>query len=185
MKHKYPRYVYVMRNTVTNRMYVGSSNNPEKRLQGHLAYLRTNRHSVEDMQRDYNEYGNCFELNILDTINSVIESHKEYDWMVKLKSYERGRGYNYKDNNLSLNLKHRIEYNGNVFSITELSKVSGVDKRVLYNRIATLKWDVQRAISEPVAEYHHTKWYLHWQQEGAKRRAENDLRMKKQGREQC
>jgi group I intron endonuclease len=78
-------------------MYIGSSYNVTKRYQTHMSSLNTGNHPVEDMQRDFDEYGEDFTLFILDEINTMDEKDKEYDWMHKYNSIERGVGYNYKD----------------------------------------------------------------------------------------
>ena len=47
-----PREVYVIRNLITGKVYVGSSYNIKGRLRRHLVALRGGKHSVEDMQKD-------------------------------------------------------------------------------------------------------------------------------------
>lgn len=95
---KFPREVYMIRHNLTGRMYIGSSCRCAERISKHLQALRRGKHTVEDFQRDYNEYGDDFSIVILDTINDLNERHKEYEYMKKYNSYTRGIGYNYKDN---------------------------------------------------------------------------------------
>lgn len=59
--------------------------------------LRNHQHSIEDMQRDCDDFGENYSLYLLDEIKAFSERRKEYEWMAKLKSHIRGRGYNYKD----------------------------------------------------------------------------------------
>lgn len=92
-----PREVYVIRNLITGKVYVGSSYNIKGRLRRHLVALRGGKHSVEDMQKDYNEYGELFLISVVDKINTYNEKYKEYEWMKRLNSYKREVGYNYKD----------------------------------------------------------------------------------------
>ena len=94
---KFPRKVYAIRHNKTNRVYIGSSCHVDKRFYEHLSALRSNRHPVEDMQEDFDKYGEDFTLTVLDHIASIEEKDKEYDWMDKNQSYVRGVGYNYKD----------------------------------------------------------------------------------------
>lgn len=94
---KYPRKVYAIRHNVTDRVYIGSSCNVDRRFKQHLYALQASKHVVDDMQKDYNEHGEDFTLTILDTINDESESEKEYEWMDKYQSFTRGIGYNYKD----------------------------------------------------------------------------------------
>ena len=69
----------------------------ESRYWRHIYSLRNHQHSIEDMQRDYDDFGEDYSLYLLDEIKVFSERRKEYEWMTKLKSYIRGRGYNYKD----------------------------------------------------------------------------------------
>jgi hypothetical protein len=53
---------------------------------------------VEDMQKDYDEYGENFSYFILGKIETWQERKQEYEWMIKYRSFDRKFGYNYKDN---------------------------------------------------------------------------------------
>jgi group I intron endonuclease len=94
---KYPRKVYAIRHNVTNRVYIGSSCHIDKRFAEHISALRAHRHPVEDMQADFDRYGDDFSLTILDHIGTEADKNKEYEWMKKNQSYIRGIGYNYND----------------------------------------------------------------------------------------
>ena len=93
----YPRKVYAIRHNATDRVYIGSSLNVDRRFKQHLYALQAHTHVVDDMQKDYDEHGEDFTLTILDTINDESEIEKEYEWMDKYQSFIRGVGYNYKD----------------------------------------------------------------------------------------
>ena len=94
---RFPRKVYAIRHNATNRVYIGSSYHVDKRFYQHLTALKAHRHPVEDMQADYDKYGDDFTLTVLDHIGTIAEKNKEYEWMNKNQSYIRGVGYNYKD----------------------------------------------------------------------------------------
>lgn len=94
---EYPRSVYAIQHNVTKKIYIGSTKNVESRFVQHLACLKANKHLIEDMQADFNEYGEDFTVFILDEIKNHQEKSKEYEWMDKYNSFERGIGYNYKD----------------------------------------------------------------------------------------
>lgn len=94
---KYPRKVYAIRHNATDRVYIGSSLNVDRRFKQHLYALQAHAHVVDDMQKDYDEHGEDYTLTILDTINDESEIEKEYEWMDKYQSFTRGIGYNYKD----------------------------------------------------------------------------------------
>lgn len=93
----FPRTVYAIRHNKTNRVYIGSSKRPESRIKKHLAALRGGCHQVEDMQDDFDKYGEDYTISFLDVITKYEDRSREYDWMKKFNSYIRGIGYNYKD----------------------------------------------------------------------------------------
>ena len=94
---KFPRQIYAIQHNVTKRIYIGSSVDPRTRYLNHICLLRNGNHHIEDMQDDFDEYGEEYSLFILETINTYEEREKEYDWMKKYESYTRGIGYNYMD----------------------------------------------------------------------------------------
>lgn len=94
---KLPRSVYLIRHNITGRIYIGSSADVEKRHAHHMYSLRSGTHPVEDMQKDFDEYGDNFTFTVIDEITTQEELSKEYQWMQEFKSNIRGVGYNYKD----------------------------------------------------------------------------------------
>ena len=94
---KFPRKVYLIQHKNTGRIYIGSSSNPERRYLTHMYQLKAGLHPVEDMQKDFNEYGFNFTFTLIDEISDQSEASKEYQWMKVFKSYNRGVGYNYMD----------------------------------------------------------------------------------------
>lgn len=156
---KCPRKVYLITNIVNGKMYVGSSNNPNRRYRYHISLLKSGKHPVEDMQNDFLKYGNCFNLSIIDSINSYEERNKEYEWMQKLKTVDRKSGYNYKDGHWRT-IKHLFIYQGEQRTVAELSAITGISKTVLYNRLLAFNWDVEKAATTPVHE--HTEYYKRW-----------------------
>ena len=94
---KFPRKVYCIRHNPTNRVYIGSSSNADRRIGAHISALRRGGHINEDMQVDYNRHGEDYTITILDSIENMSEVEKEYEWMKMYESNVRGKGYNYKD----------------------------------------------------------------------------------------
>ena len=94
---KYPRTVYLIRHNKTKRIYIGSSNRPEQRFKSHMDALRSGRHPVEDMQSDFDLYGEDYTVEFLEVITKYEDRNHEYKWMKKYNSHIRGIGYNYKD----------------------------------------------------------------------------------------
>lgn len=89
--------IYALQHDVTKRIYVGRSKNVPHRIKTHLCHLKMHNHKVEDMQKDFDEYGDHFSVYILETDVEYDEWQKEYNWMMKLNSFNRETGYNYKD----------------------------------------------------------------------------------------
>ncbi len=98
----YPRKVYAIQHNETKRIYVGSSSEVDKRYMNHIIRLRNGKHSVEDMQKDFDEYGENYSFFVLDEMETPAERVKEFLWMKKLNSTTRGIGYNYKDTEKSV-----------------------------------------------------------------------------------
>lgn len=94
---RFPRKVYAIQHNITKKIYIGSSCNVESRYMNHIYSLRNGKHRVEDMQKDFDEYGENYSLFVLDEINNFEERTKEYDWMKKYNTYDRDTGYNYSD----------------------------------------------------------------------------------------
>lgn len=106
----YPRVIYKITHNVTGRMYIGSTGRFEKRIEEHLTALRGHKHAVEDMQMDFDVYGDNFSVEIIGRMNSIAEAKKEYELMDKYCSRVRGVGYNYRDNHARSNNSTRRPY---------------------------------------------------------------------------
>ena len=89
--------IYAIQNKVNKKIYIGSSRNPKQRLKQHLSDLKGGRHIVEDMQEDFNKFGDVFDLFILEEDVCFHDEHIEYKYMKKYRTCEREYGYNYKD----------------------------------------------------------------------------------------
>lgn len=94
---KLPRKVYAIQHNVTGRIYIGSSFKAEKRYHNHMCRLRHGKHHIEDMQKDFDQFGENYSFTILDVIRDFKERNKEYEWMQRFNTFVRGVGYNYKD----------------------------------------------------------------------------------------
>lgn len=94
---KQTKYVYAIQHNVTKRMYIGSSNNVKSRYFNHIYRLRSGKHNIEDMQADFDQYGEDYSVFVLDQFTSYIDRRIEYEWMQKYQTHIRGKGYNYKD----------------------------------------------------------------------------------------
>ena len=106
----FPRTVYAIRHNKTNRVYIGSSKRPESRVNGHIYALRGGRHPVEDMQSDFDKYGEDYTISFLEVITEHENRFREYDLMKEFKSNIRGFGYNYKDRYFNRKKDPKVAY---------------------------------------------------------------------------
>ena len=89
--------IYALQNTVNKKIYIGKSENVITRLQSHISTLKCGKHPIPDMQKDFDKYGDVFEIHILEENVPWEDRLKEYKYMKKYKTYIREYGYNYKD----------------------------------------------------------------------------------------
>lgn len=93
----FPREIYAIQHNVTKKIYIGSSKNATTRCMSHMSALRNGTHINEDMQSDFDIYGEDYSFFILEKVTDTTGRYKEYEWMQKYRSTERSIGYNYKD----------------------------------------------------------------------------------------
>ena len=92
------QYIYLIKNNITKRVYVGRSKSPLRRFKLHMNALNRNRHPVEIMQNDFNSYGEkSFGFKIVDSASNYTQKGIEGKIMECLKTYDKKYGYNYKD----------------------------------------------------------------------------------------
>ena len=61
-------YIYILRNTITDMFYLGSTKHPDKRHKQHLYSLSKGTHINIHLQRAYNKYGgDSFVFDVIDT----------------------------------------------------------------------------------------------------------------------
>lgn len=105
----YPRDIYMIRHNVTQRVYIGSSGRLTQRIASHFYALRSGTHHVKDMQKDFDEYGDDFTIEVIGKIEKISENRKEFEAMDRYHSCVRGIGYNYKDPHTRLGKSKRQE----------------------------------------------------------------------------
>ena len=145
-----PIKIYCIRHNVTNRAYIGRSSQVDKRLKRHFDALRGHRHIVEDMQADFDEYGENYTVTILDEVYDYDDRLKEYEWMKKYHSNVRGLGYNYKDRYFNRKPKHFVTYKGITKPLAQWAADFNLPYAILYNRAVVSGWDFEKAISTPI-----------------------------------
>lgn len=77
--------VYYIKSKTSNKQYVGSSKNIQRRIGKHFSELKYNRHRDKDLQEEYNLYGyDNFECGVYETCNIDELLIKEKEWQVKI-----------------------------------------------------------------------------------------------------
>ena len=96
------QYIYLIKNNITKRVYVGRSKSPQRRFKLHMNALKRNQHPVE-----INSYGEkSFGFKIVDSTSNYTRKGTEGKIMECLKTYDKKYGYNYKDPYFIRNGKH-------------------------------------------------------------------------------
>lgn len=89
--------VYIIKNIVNNKIYIGSSVDIHKRWKEHIRLLRNNKHKNKYLQDDWNKYGEHeFEFTIEEETvylkKEVLEIEQKY--LNLYKSFDKNTGYN-------------------------------------------------------------------------------------------
>jgi group I intron endonuclease len=103
----YIEQIYMIRHNITGRMYIGRSSHLKNRIYSHFNRLRAGKHWVEDMQKDFDEYGDDFTVSVL--TDSTVEGYShntEKEMMDKFQSTLRGVGYNYNDPTVTAKIRN-------------------------------------------------------------------------------
>lgn len=91
--------IYQFKNTVNNKIYIGSSTELDKRKENHIYSLRKGTHHSVYFQRAWDKYGEeSFKYEILELLDDDTTTkellEREQFWLDKTKCYEAERGYN-------------------------------------------------------------------------------------------
>jgi len=83
--------IYIIRNSVNKKVYIGQSVDMVSRFTNHLYYLRENRHGNPGLQRLYNKYGeSVFNFSILEECDKSKLDEKEIWYIKYYNSYKNG-----------------------------------------------------------------------------------------------
>lgn len=182
LKHFNCSGIYIIRNLINNKIYIGSAKNIKQRLHEHKSMLRRNSHHSNYLQNSYNKYKNYFLFSILENceINNLI-SREQY-WLNYYLSYNKLYGYNVSPKAYSsLNrkasnetkLKMSISHKGmkkpwsNMNHFKKQIKAVINDQEILFNSIgeASLHFNISRStisrllINPPIKKSKHPKFY--------------------------
>jgi len=85
--------VYIIKNKINSKFYIGSTKNIGARWQGHKYLLRHKTHHSRDMQDLFNEHGlGVFELSILETCEKDVLKQREQYYLDSMDAV--GNGFN-------------------------------------------------------------------------------------------
>lgn len=92
--------IYTIRNKINNKIYVGCTNNLEKRLKYHKWKLLNNKHANIHLQKAFLKYGmENFEFETLEECEEQFLYGQEHYWCIILNSHNSVYGYNIKPTN--------------------------------------------------------------------------------------
>lgn len=87
--------VYEIKNTITNKIYIGSSKDVRERWNEHKRELDKNNHHSIHLQRAWNKYGEeSFVFNLIEECNEDDTLAREQLYLDLLKPYDKNKGYN-------------------------------------------------------------------------------------------
>lgn len=102
--------VYMIKNIINNKIYIGSSFNVYQRWKRHLNELKQNKHHSLKLQRSYNKYGiNNFVFEILEICSQDLLSEREQFWINHFNSYKNGYNVSFSTTKPMLGRKHTEE----------------------------------------------------------------------------
>lgn len=87
--------IYLIRNIVNNKVYIGSSQNVRGRLQDHFNKLKSKKHKSPYLQNSYDKYGEeSFKYEFLEKVEITNLTEREQYWCDFYKANNRLYGYN-------------------------------------------------------------------------------------------
>ena len=115
--------IYLIKNKINNKVYIGSSVDIDRRKSQHLSELKYNHHHNKYLQRSWNKYGeDNFEFLVLEECAVELLDIREKYYIQEFKSLDANKGYNL--SNLCRTM--------NAGTLEEMSFISDyyIDKRV-------------------------------------------------------
>ena len=89
--------IYMIQNSINNKIYIGKTKDLNKRWKRHKRYLKGNYHYNKNLQEEWNEYGEeNFKYIILCECNEEKLNELEEYYIFELMSYDKRVGYNKK-----------------------------------------------------------------------------------------
>jgi len=83
--------IYVIKNLINDKKYIGQSKNIEQRFVGHRSALRHNRHANKHLQSSWNKYGECsFVFDVLEECEYEQLNEREIYYIDLYDTYNTG-----------------------------------------------------------------------------------------------
>jgi len=147
--------IYKITNLINNKLYIGSSNNIEKRKIAHFSLLKRNKHHSIYLQNSYNKYGkNAFKFEIIELCSKEDLFLKEQFYVDFYISYKPLYGYNEAaiiKSSKRYNPVYQYDINGNFVKKWESATLVATN----FNRDITL---VHRACKKEGALFENFQW---------------------------
>lgn len=165
-------YIYEIFNDVTQRRYIGVTQNPQKRFYSHLILMRNHKHSAENVVSDYIKYGEShFSFRLIDSAETKEEGYaKEKKHILKNRSYVPEYGYNGKDSRWSKKhpvkairdseLKRRIVSQG--YYLKDIHRVLGITHNSFVAKMNNPERFTEKELST-LNDYLELSHYERWQ----------------------
>jgi group I intron endonuclease len=169
--------IYKITNTLTNKVYIGSSTNISNREYKHFWMLKKNIHDNEYLQKSFNKYGDIFfNFEIIEycQYNELIE--KENFYITSYNSNNSNYGYNL----ASVNEFRRNTYNSEVkikLSKYNLNKNGNINKFLLTNILTDESFMFDNLVDG--ANYLIQNGYAKGNPRNVRQKLSSSLRMKK------
>lgn len=94
LKHFNTSGIYIIRNLINNKVYIGSAKNIRTRINIHKHYLNNNKHHSKKLQYSYNKYYGNFLVSILEKTSIENLIIREQYWINYFQSYKQEYGFN-------------------------------------------------------------------------------------------
>ena len=137
-------YIYKIENLVNGKMYVGLTNNPQRRKTRHFGDLYNHIHDNPHLQKAYDKYGaEAFRFEVIESYDGTQDEIKQYEkeWIAKLDTFHNGYNCNpggdqsYNPGKLSkqevfeiLSVVEKLDHKG-----PKLAEIYGVSVKVISN----------------------------------------------------
>lgn len=151
--------IYCIKNTMTGSCYVGSAVNIPGRWRSHLHNLRHHKKSPPKLQRAWDKYSElAFEFVVLESCpkDQLLDREQHHIDLLKPRYNTRiqahsniGVKWSHEQNMAKGRPNATVEYQGQLWGWTELSRHLGLPKHTIRNRLRR-GWTVEQAAVTPV-----------------------------------